>query len=210
MQKQQTVIIQNISYDLSALEKDCWLRLLNGAVKSRDALHLMSIATKEGEEIGLRTVVLRSVKPTAKKLFFHTDARSRKCEDLSKDPVVSLLLYDAAAKIQLGIRGKAVLHSGNLLAKEAWDKTSVGSRRSYLSLQPPSGKASAANAGLPDYFAERDPTPEESEEGWKNFVVVEIGVYTMDWLWLDAKGQRRALFEYNKEGTLMDKSWLVP
>jgi len=210
MNQQVTVTIQNITYDLVALEKDCWMRLLNGAVKSKDAMHLMSIATKEGDEIGLRTVVLRSAKPTAKKLFFHTDGRSRKCEDLEKDPGVSVLLYDDGAKIQVSIRGEAVLHSGNSLAKEAWDKTPVGARRSYLSLQPPSGKASAANAGLPDYFEERDPTPEESEEGWKNFVVVELQVYKIDWLWLNAKGQRRALFEYNKEGTVMELNWLVP
>lgn len=207
---QQTVTIQNIEYDLKALEKDCWLRLLNGAVKGRDPMHLMTVATREGEQIGLRTVVLRSAVPGSKKLFFHTDLRSRKCRDLEKDPLISVLLYDASAKIQLSIRGKAVLHSGNEVAKTAWDKTPLSSRRSYLSLGDPSTIAASADAGLPDYFAERDPTPQESEAGWPHFVVVEIQVKDMDWLWLDAKGQRRALFSYQDQGVLKTCNWLVP
>ncbi len=207
---QQTVTIQNIAYDLKALEKDCWLRLLNGAVKSRDPLHLMTVATHEWEEIGLRTVVLRSVKPGEKKLFFHTDLRSRKCGDLAKDPRISVLLYDVSAKIQMSIRGKSILHNGNALAKEAWEKTPLGSRRSYLSIGIPSTISESADAGLPYYFTQRDPTPEESEAGWPYFVVVEVQAMAIDWLWLDAKGQRRALFSYDKEGMLNECNWLVP
>lgn len=39
MKTKDTVIVNNISYSLDELEKDCWHRLVNGAIKSRDPFH---------------------------------------------------------------------------------------------------------------------------------------------------------------------------
>ena len=49
-------------------------------------------------------------------------------------------------------------------------------------------------------------TMEQSEEGYKNFTVIQCKIKSMEWLYLAAKGHRRARFEIdnNKE------SWLVP
>ena len=47
---------------------------------------------------------------------------------------------------------------------------------------------------------------EQSEKGYKNFTVIQCKIKTIEWLYLAAKGHRRARFELdsNKE------YWLVP
>ena len=49
-------------------------------------------------------------------------------------------------------------------------------------------------------------TIEQSEEGYKNFAVIQCKIKIIEWLFLAAKGHRRARFELdnNKE------YWLVP
>ena len=49
-------------------------------------------------------------------------------------------------------------------------------------------------------------TMEQSEEGYKNFSVIQCKIKSIEWLYLAAKGHRRAKFELdnNKE------YWLIP
>ncbi len=51
-----------------------------------------------------------------------------------------------------------------------------------------------------------DYTKEQSEEGYKNFTVIQCKIKSIEWLYLAAKGHRRAKFnlENNKD------TWLVP
>ena len=51
-----------------------------------------------------------------------------------------------------------------------------------------------------------DYTMEQSEEGYKNFTVIKCKIKSIEWLYLAAKGHRRAKFnlETNKN------AWLVP
>ena len=105
MQLLDNIIINNIVYTLTDLEKDAWNRLVNGAVKSRDPLHTPCVATHSGNDISLRTVVLRKAIPESKELRFHTDTRSKKWQELTLNPTISALFYDAADRIQIRVKG---------------------------------------------------------------------------------------------------------
>lgn len=39
------VFVNYTGYSLDEIEKDCWLRLVNGAIKSRDPFHTPCVAT---------------------------------------------------------------------------------------------------------------------------------------------------------------------
>ena len=93
-----SVVINNIHYRLADLEKDCWIRLVNGAVKGRDPFHLPAVANFSDGDISLRTVVLRKALPEERELRFHTDTRSPKWRSLQMNPAISALFYDAIAK----------------------------------------------------------------------------------------------------------------
>ena len=51
-------------------------------------------------------------------------------------------------------------------------------------------------------------TKEESEIGYKNFCVIETYIKSIEWLYLAAKGHRRAYFNFNKNQ--LEKKWLIP
>jgi 3-hydroxyisobutyrate dehydrogenase len=198
--------IDYTQYNLSELEQDCWDRLVSGAVKSRTPFHTPSIATLHQGDVSLRTVVLRKTLPTERELRFHTDIRSTKWQDLSQNPSISALFYDAIDRIQLRVKGKAVLHHTNEITAEAWQKTSLSSRKCYLTLFSPSSFTEESTSGLTDDIEHENFTLAESEMGYSNFGIVSIHVQSIDWLWLNHAGNRRAYFDYEKGVN----SWMIP
>ncbi len=202
----EEVIINNISYSLEDLEKDCWLRLVNGAIKSRDPFHTPCVATIDSGEVNMRTVVLRKALPTFRELCFHTDTRSKKWKELTINNSISALFYDASSRIQLRIKGKALLHFNNDITAEAWTKTALSSRRCYLTNESPSSFSSIPTSGLTEKIEQENFTLEESEVGKEHFGIVAIQVQSIEWLWLHHAGHRRAFFDY----ALDNYSWMIP
>ncbi len=198
--------IDYTTYHLPELEQDCWDRLVSGAVKSRTPFHTPSIATLHQGEVNLRTVVLRKTLATERELRFHTDIRSPKWQELSQNPSISALFYDAVDRIQLRVKGKAVLHHTNEITAEAWQKTSLSSRKCYLTRFSPSSFSEESTSGLTDDIEHENFTLAESESGYSNFGIVSIQVQSIDWLWLNHAGHRRAFFDYEK-GSFQ---WMIP
>ena len=202
----EEVIIDNISYSLEALEKDCWLRLVNGAIKSRDPFHTPCVATIDSCEVNMRTVVLRKALPTLRELRFHTDTRSNKWKELAINNSISALFYDASSRIQLRIKGKAELHFNNDITAEAWTKTALSSRRCYLTNESPSSFSAIPTSGLTEKIEQENFTLEESEVGKEHFGIVAIQVQSIEWHFLHHAGHRRAYFNY----ALDNYSWMIP
>ena len=48
---------------------------------------------------------------------------------------------------------------------------------------------------------------EQSEDGYKNFTVIKCKIKSIEWLYLAAKGHRRAKFEFGDNKKVY---WLVP
>ena len=51
-----------------------------------------------------------------------------------------------------------------------------------------------------------DYTMEQSEEGYKNFTVIKCKIKSIEWLYLAAKGHRRAKFDLENA----KDTWLIP
>ena len=51
-----------------------------------------------------------------------------------------------------------------------------------------------------------DYTMDQSEEGYKNFTVIQCNIKSIEWLFLAAKGHRRARFDLENKKNI----WLVP
>ena len=201
--------MDGINYDPVGLEKDVWMRLLNGSLKYKDALHNPVVANINQHGVNMRTVVLRAVNTTNKQLVFHTDIRSGKWNELQQHNNISWLFYDAPGKIQIRLSGTATLHQDDEVAEKAWTTSTMSSRKIYLGETGPSVIAVSPVSGLPAAFEANDPTPEESRAGRKNFGIVITSVTWMEWLWLNSKGHRRAGFKYFEDGSF-SADWLIP
>jgi pyridoxamine 5'-phosphate oxidase len=201
--------IAGIQYNLTDLEKDCWIRLLNGSLKGRDPLHTPVVANTNEHGINIRTVVLRKVDTITKTLAFYTDIRSGKWNELVTDKNISWLFYDAASRYQIRLSGKASMHYDDMIAEDAWLKNKPDSRKIYMGDIAPSQNSDIPISGIPEAFQSKDPSVEQSEVGRKNFGIVITKVFWMEWLWLNSDGHRRASFTYNDNNGI-EANWLVP
>jgi 3-hydroxyisobutyrate dehydrogenase len=206
MENSTQINTEKINFSLDDLEQDIWVRLVTGAVKSRNPFHTPCVATMDKGEISLRTVVLRKALAKERELRFHTDIRSPKWKELTLNPSISALFYDAGDRIQLRVKGQAVLQYKNDLTAEAWKNTSSSSRRCYLTLHSPSSFAEIPTSGLSEEIEQENFTLAESEMGYSNFGIVSIQVQSIDWLWLNHAGHRRAFFDYT-DGSFQ---WMIP
>lgn len=189
--------------DLEATLQEAWRLLRRGAHDRRSPFHAPAFATQRGDGYpALRTVVLRAVDETQYKIRFHTDARSAKFREISANPRVAMHFYDAPKKVQLRIGGRATLHRDDELANAAWRATRPFSRACYRVAAMP-----GAIVGDPKALSCEDNTG-EPEAGRENFAAVSVSIDCLEWLYLAAKGHRRARFSWvNGE---VEGTWLVP
>lgn len=189
--------------DLDETLAQVWLRLGRGTVDRRSGLHTVQLAS-----IGLdgaprvRTVVLRAVDPPARRLRMHTDRRSAKCAELLRQPAVEVCAYDARAKIQLRLRGLAEPTTGSG-ADAAWTGSRPESRACYRATMAPGSPVDDPTLLDPDAGPAAD-----ADAGREHFAVVPVTLTRIEWLYLAARGHRRALFEWT--GRDWSSGWLAP
>jgi pyridoxamine 5'-phosphate oxidase len=191
--------------DLAAIAADLWVRLGQGKTDRNAPFHTPVVGTADGE---MRVMVLRHVDARAGVLRFHTDIRSPKAAAVGGGAPVSLLFYDAAAKLQLRCSGIGTVVKDGPVADAAWGASAPSSRRCYLAALGPSSSAAQPTSGLPAAFEDRLPTLAESEAGRGNFAVLLVTLTRIDWLYLAHDGHRRALFQ--RSGDQWAGGWLVP
>ncbi len=203
-----TMLTVEQEVSLVTLLASIWESLENGARSRTHPFHTGVIATIAEGVPQARTVVLRKVIAETRTLIFHTDQRSQKISELTKNPNISWLFYDTTERVQLRLSGVATLHHTDALANVQWQNTKLLSRRCYLSIAP-STRLEKAGSGLPESLLKRNPTLEESEAGRENFTVVETHIHTIDWLWLNSTGHQRAKFVWQSDDEVV-ANWIVP
>lgn len=191
--------------DLDTIWTDLWAGLSAAKSDRRAAWHTPVIGTADGD---LRVMVLRHVDVATATLRFHTDVRSPKVALIGAQPAVSLLFYDASARLQLRCGGIGRVAVEGAEADAAWAASSAASRRCYLAPVAPSSAADAATSGLLAEFESRLPTLAESEAGRVNFAILTVALERIDWLHLAHDGHRRAGFL--RSGDEWARGWRVP
>ncbi len=174
--------------------------LEEGTARRKGAAHAPTLATVglDGRP-RLRTVVLRGLDRGTRSLRFHTDRRSEKVPEIEREPRVALHVYDAAAKFQVRLEGRATLHAADAVADEAWAGTRPMSRVCYGTLPAP-------GTVIPDGGAFALPAEDGSDGGRENFVAIVMAIDRVETLYLAYGGHRRATFRFGPD----EATWLVP
>lgn len=192
------------SNDLDVVLRHVW-DTLELAVRDRThPMHTPVLATVRDGRAEARVVVLRAQDAAAGRLRVHTDSRSWKVSDIEAAPSVTVLGFDATAKLQIRIRGDARVHTDDSLAQDAWDRSRPFSLHCYHQVEAP---------GIPVAEPPRAVRPEqgrERERGRDNFAVIVIEAREIEWLYLDAAGHRRAIFRRNTEHKAWQGHWTAP
>ena len=191
--------------DLKEIKKKIW-SMLDDAVTNRSAQFRIPVfICGDQKDFDGRIVVLRKSDQSNNLVQFHSDIRSDKIPKLKSNKRASMLFYDKEEKIQVRLKVECIVNHNNEITKESWSKTGHMSRKCYLVDNGPGTESPNPTSGLKPELDNFEFTMEQSEEGYKNFTVIQCKIKTIEWLYLAAKGHRRARFELdnNKE------YWLV-
>ncbi len=192
--------------DFGEIKKKIWL-MLDDAVKNRSSqFRIPTFICGNDNSIDGRIVVLRKSDQSNNLVQFHSDIRSDKIGILKKNPNASMLFYDKDEKIQVRLKVNCIINHKNEITKTSWDKTQHISRKCYLVDKGPGTESDVPTSGLKPELDNFDYTKEQSEEGYKNFTVIQCNIKSIEWLYLAAKGHRRARFDLENS----KDSWLVP
>jgi len=192
--------------DFKEIKKKIW-SMLDDAVTNRSSQFRIPVfICGDKSDFDGRIVVLRKSDQTNNLVQFHSDIRSDKISKLKNNKNASMLFYDKEEKIQVRLKVECTINHNNEITKESWSKTGHISRKCYLVDNGPGTESPTPTSGLKPELDNFEFTMEQSEEGYKNFTVIQCKIQSIEWLYLAAKGHRRARFELdnNKE------YWLVP
>lgn len=159
-----------------------WDQLEQGAKDRFAAARFVSLATAGLSGGGnTRMVVLRGAKRHDAMLEVHTDAASQKAAELAHDPRATVLVWDAAAQLQIRLSVTATLHSGTDV-KDRWSQVPDSARKVYGGTPAPGQPIATPNAHtMPQTAPAR-------------FVVLLCQVTSIDALWLGPARHHRAQF----------------
>ena len=192
--------------DLKEIKKKIWSMLDDSVTNRSSSFRVPVFICGDQSDFDGRIIVLRKSDQVNNLLQFHSDIRSDKIPKLKKNKNAAMLFYDKIEKIQVRIKVECTINHDNKITKESWSKTGHMSRKCYLIDNGPGIESPTPTSGLKAELDNFEFTIEQSEEGYKNFSVIQCKIKSIEWLYLAAKGHRRARFELdsNKE------YWLVP
>ena len=192
--------------DFNEIKKKIWLMIDDAITNRNSQFRIPTFICGDQSNFDGRIVVLRKLDKKNNTIQFHSDIRSDKMEKLKKNPKAAMLFYDKEEKIQVRLKVKCLVNHNNDIAKESWSKTQHISRKCYLVDNGPGTESDSPTSGLKPELDNFEFTMDQSEEGYKNFTVIQCKVKSIEWLYLAAKGHRRARFdlETNKD------TWLIP
>ena len=194
--------------------KKIW-SMLGDAIKNRSSqFRIPTFICGNQNDFDGRIVVLRRSNIDERLLQFHSDIRSEKISKLKSNNRAALIFYDKEEKIQVRAKVECTINHKNKITEESWSKTAHISRKCYLVENGPGTETENPTSGLKPELDNFGYTMEESEKGYENFTVIQCKVISFEWLYLAAKGHRRARFEYGDNlgsgTTFVKKTWLVP
>jgi len=192
--------------DFIGIKTKIWSMLDNGIKDRSSQFRIPVFICGNQDDFDGRIVVLRKSDQEKNIIQYHSDIRSNKIAKLKSNKNAAMLFYDKEEKIQVRLKVECTVNHDNDITKQSWLKTGHMSRKCYLVDNGPGTESPSPTSGLKPELDNFEFTMEQSEAGYKNFTVIQCRIKSMEWLYLAAKGHRRAKFdlENNKE------CWLIP
>ena len=193
---------------------EAWHLLELGTTDRRSAFHAPVVTNIDLQSNpSARTMILRNVDRNSRTLAFHSDIRSAKIAQWRAGPAACVIAYDANNKIQLRLMGVVTVHADDEVANRAWQDSRAMSRLTYCVDDAPGTEIiTPMTLPAPKLDIVNDVSDQEADQvpdlGRENFCVVTVHVTSIEWVYLAAQGNRRALFSW-PDGILRSV-WLQP
>ena len=186
-----------------------WANIDNGISDRNHEYHSGIFSSIDNKKFpSLRSIILRNASKSKRTITFHTDYRSQKIEQISKNNNCFLLLYSAKLKEQLRIKVKSEINHKNELTRKIWDNISLMSKKCYLTKFPPSTNVEIPTDGIDENLIGKEPSEKDSLIGFINFSVIVNYIESIEWLFLNSNGHRRIIFDFRED--IIKHQWLIP
>ena len=192
--------------DFKEIKKKIWLMLDDAITNRSSQFRIPTFICGDQSDFDGRIVVLRKSDQQNNIIQFHSDIRSEKVAKLKTNKNAAMLFYDKEEKIQVRLKVECNINYENKITEESWSKTQHISRKCYLVDKGPGTESEIPTSVLKSELDNFDYSKEQSEKGYKNFTVIQCKIKFIEWLYLAAKGHRRARFDIEND----KESWLVP
>ena len=192
--------------DFEEIKNKIWSMLDNAVTSRNSQFRIPVFVCGNQNNFDGRIVVLRKADQVNRLVQFHSDIRSDKISKLKSSNKASILFYDKDEKIQVRAKVECAINYKNEITKQSWLKTGHISRKCYLVDNGPGTESEVPTSGLIPEKDNFDYTMEESEKGYENFTVIQCKINSLEWLYLAARGHRRARFDLKSN----KNTWLVP
>lgn len=182
-----------------------------GAEDRRSKAHCPSVATLDQQgNPSQRVMILRHTDWEARRLRFHTDARSTKIASIARNNSASILFYWPEDKIQLRLNGTLSISVAGDDVDQAWNSATLFARRAYMAVTAPGSVAEQPTSGLPEWIEGKQPTQEDITPARENFALLYFEFDKVEWLYLANSGHRRACWHWDAKAAKWEGSWLIP
>jgi pyridoxamine 5'-phosphate oxidase len=187
--------------NLVETDADAWRDLKTAGADAHSGFRFVNLCTVDANSCPqARLVVLRSADPKRRTIEIHTDIRSEKWTEISRNPAATILGFEPDKGLQLRLQGIASLHPPEAeIAVQAWGRLPPWTRATYTGGPPGTTAPESPNSVRPG-----------KDEGSVVFGVIVFRANTLDWYRLARGDNRRAAFRYGTEGELTDSRWINP
>ena len=182
--------------------------MIDALKNSAHPFRTFSLASIDDKMPSLRTVVLRDFSIDSRFLDCHSDLRSPKVDELKKNNKFSALFYSTEKKIQLRFKGEVEIFHKNSITNQRWDSVTPSSKRCYMGPFSPSESLEEYHPNIPDDVKFKNPSEQESFDGYNNFVIIRCHFREIDFLKLKYSGHQRCKFIFDEENIKV--KWVAP
>ena len=196
--------------DLNTVLNRVWQRLERAANDSKHPFRTLTFGTAQDGQPHLRTVILREVAPSERRLAFHTNRHSQKVADLEANSRIAWRGWDPDTREQVRLRGSSTVHTDDAVAEAMWESQPPRSLAVYPHTEPPGTPLDAPGDALKASVRERPLRREDVADGRPHFAVVRTVVDQIDWLHLHPEGHYRARYQFAPEQEQFEGTWVVP
>jgi len=132
-------------------------------------------------------------------LYFHSDSRTCKIDDLNSNSNFAVVMYHKSKKVQIRVTGKASVHQEGGLVNDQWQNVTGNGKKAYSPLISP-GSAIESPGEAHEWPDSIDGT---------YFSVIKATPETIEVLQLNKMEHLRAKFTKDKDGN-WTKKWIAP
>ncbi|MEE8458470.1 MAG: pyridoxamine 5'-phosphate oxidase family protein [Phycisphaerales bacterium] len=178
--------------DYERIAEETWTRLAlacDDPTRPMRTVVLASVNVRHAPDA--RLMILRGVDRQRSRLWFYTDIRSAKLEQLRAQPAVTVVAWDPADCIQLRFNGTATIQTNGEHIDDHWRQASMGLQVLLASPDDPGRPLTRPDPRLVGMKHSLDAGEEKAARA--RFAVIEIALSSAEWLQISGDEQRRAI-----------------